>query len=85
MLDTAGARDFERGAAGGLCDWGAGLADDGAGLIGGTCAGVLPVEGGESLAGDAMGGTLARKGADDGFFADGTAGCASSDIANGEI
>lgn len=85
VLDAAGARGFERGTVRGLCDWGAGLADDDAELTGGPCAGVFPVEGSEGLPDGAMDGVLGRESVDDELFADGTAGCASSDIANGEI
>jgi len=84
LVLAAGARGFERGTARGLCDWAAGLADDDAELTGGTCTGVFPVEGSEGLPDGAMD-VLGRESVDDELFADGTAGCASSDIANGEI
>lgn len=67
---------------------GAGLVDEGTGIIARTGARVFSLVGGDALVG-AMGGTLTAKrgrdGADDGLFADGAAGCASSDIASGEI
>jgi hypothetical protein len=77
----------------GLCDWGepgaevtaAGLAGDGRRIIAGTCAGVFSVDGVDCLSSVGMGGTFASDGVDDGLFADGAAGCASSNIGNGEI
>jgi hypothetical protein len=85
----------------GFCDWGdagaavteANLVDAGAGMMGGTGASVFSVDRGTGLVGDAMDGVIteesvrngATDGEDDGLFADGTAGCASGDIANGEI
>ena len=86
----------DSGAERGFCDWsstgadatGVGLVDEGAGIIAGTGASVFSVNRGDALVG-AMGGTFTAKGGcdgtDDGLFADGAAGCASSDIANGEI
>jgi hypothetical protein len=86
---------FDSGAERGFCDWsntgvdatGAGLVGRGAGIIAGTAARVFALVGGDALVG-AMGGTFTAKGGcdgADGLFADGAAGCASSDIANGEI
>lgn len=87
---------FDSGAERGFCDGsntgadatGAGLVDEGAGIIAGTGARVFSLPGGDALVG-AMGGTFTAKGgwdgADDGLFADGAPGRASSDIANGEI
>jgi len=59
----------------------------------GTGASVFSRKGAEDLVGDEMGGTFAGEGGndgasdglDDGLFADGVAGCAFSDIANGEM
>ena len=59
----------------------------------GTGASVFSREGAEDLVGDEMGGTFAgargndgaSDGVDDGLFADGVAGCAFSDLANGEM
>lgn len=87
---------LDSGAERGFCDWsnaggdatGAGLVDAGAGIKPGTGARVFSLVGDDFLAG-VMGGTFAAKGgcdsADDGLFGDGAAGCASSDIASGEI
>lgn len=87
---------FDSGAERGFRDWsntggdatGAGLVDAGAGIRVGTGARVFSIVRGDFLVG-AMGGTFAAKGgcdgADDGLFGDGAAGCASSDIASGEI
>jgi len=64
------------GAERGFCDSGdtgadvsaGGLASEGVGITGGTCA---SVEEGDALLGDAIGGASARDGVDDGLFADG--------------
>lgn len=76
---------FDSGAERGFCDWsstgagatGAGLVDEGAGIIAGTGAGVFSLAGGDALVG-AVGGTFTAKGAcdgaDDRLFADGGAG-----------
>lgn len=84
------------GTEGGFCDWnntgadgtGAGLVCEDAGNIAGIGASIFSVDGGDALVG-AMGGTFTSKGGsdgtDDGLFADGAAGWASSDIAKGEI
>ena len=66
----------------------AGLAGDGAETIRGTAAsgaGGFTVGAGGALLGGALGAAFDRGGAADGLFEDGTAGFASSDIANGEI
>jgi len=85
----------------GFCDWGdagaavrkADLMDASAGTVVGAGASIFSFAAGTGLAGDAMGcaitgesvGNGATDGEDDGLFADGTAGCASRDIASGEI
>lgn len=69
------------------------LVDAGTGTVVGAGASVFSVAAGTGLAGDAMGGAFtgesvrngATGGQDNGLFAGGTAGCASSDMANGEI
>jgi len=93
LLGAIPATVFGTEAERGFRDWGdtgadvtaADLADEGAGIIGGTGASVFSVERGDGLLGDAMGGTLARDGVDDGLFGDGTSCCESNEIANGEI
>ena len=59
------------------------LADEG--IMAGTCAGVFSLAGGDGFLGDAMGGDFVSDGVDDALLTGGTAGCASSEIANGEI
>lgn len=88
------------GADRGFCDCGGtaagvtvtGLADEDGGIIAGTCASVFSVDGDDDLFADTTGGTFESEGAsgdgkgvDDGLIADGVAGCASREIANGEI
>ena len=90
LLDAIAGTGVERD----FCDCGdiegdvivTGLAVRGVGLTTGACAGVFSVKGEEGLLGDGMYATFAvGDGAEDGLFTDGTAGCASSDTANGEI
>jgi hypothetical protein len=55
------------------------------GITGGTCDNVFSIEEGDGLLGDAMEGAFANDGVEDRLCADGTAGAAFRDIANGEI
>ena len=61
-----------------------GLAGDGVGIIAGHWAGGFSAAGADDLLGDAMSGAF-PDGVEDGLITGGTSGCASSDIANGEI
>ena len=94
LLVATGATGLGRAAVGGFCDEGkmradgilGGLAGEGIPITDGTGARGFSMNGGEGLAGDAMGGTRASDDVDDESFTDETAGgCASNDIANGEI
>jgi hypothetical protein len=94
LLDVS-ATGIGRGEETGFCDCGDTGADasvvdfvgDGVGgtMIAGTGASVFSAGGVDCSPGDTMCGTCASDGVDDGLFAEGTAGCAFSDIANGEI
>ena len=90
---TGGGTGIGRCAERGFCDRGdagadvpaVGLTNEGVGITGGTCDNVFSIEEDDGLLGDAMEGAFVSDGVEDRLCADGTAGSAFSDIANGEI
>ena len=94
LLAAFGGMGIGRGAERGFCDRGdagadvlaVGLTNEGVGITGGTCDNVFSIEESDALLGDAMeGGAFASDGVEDRLCADGTAGSAFSDKADGEI
>ena len=93
LLAAFGGTAIGSGAERGFCDRGdaradvpaVGLTNEGVGITGGTCVNAFSNAEGDGLLGDAMEGAFASDGVEDRLCADGTAGSAFRDIANGEI
>ena len=93
LLAAFGGMGIGRGAERGFCDRGdagadvpaVGLTNEGVGITGGTCDNVFSIEEDDGLPGDAMEGVFVSDGVEDRLCADGTAGSAFSDKADGEI